>query len=100
MHLTGLYPEWWKGRRWDRPIVAWVAGITGETTRDNPQKMLLGRPEQWGTGAIPGDKLGETTRALGVVDLLDNFRVKHVSGGESYLYFKFYQKGRPRWQGE
>ncbi len=36
MHLTGLYPDWWRGRRWDRPIIAWAAGLTGETTRDNP----------------------------------------------------------------
>jgi phage terminase large subunit-like protein len=100
LHLTGLYPDWWKGRVWDRPIVAWASGITGETTRDNPQRILLGRPEEWGTGAIPGDKLGEKTRALGVTDLLDNLRVRHVSGGESILYFKFYEKRRARWQGD
>ena len=23
-HLTGIYPEWWKGREYDRPIVAWA----------------------------------------------------------------------------
>ena len=21
-HLTGLYPDWWEGRRWDRPVRA------------------------------------------------------------------------------
>src|SRR5215472_8762155 len=31
MHLTGLYPEWWDGRRFDKPIRAWAAGVTGET---------------------------------------------------------------------
>lgn len=100
MHLTGLYPDWWEGRRWDRPIVAWAAGITGETTRDNPQKILLGRPGSWGQGAIPGDKLGEISKALGVSDLLDNIRVEHVAGGESTLYLKFYEKRRARWQGD
>src|SRR6476646_8839050 len=24
MHATGRYPEWWRGRRFDRPIVAWA----------------------------------------------------------------------------
>src|SRR5215813_15606402 len=26
LHLTGQYPGWWKGRRFDRPIRAWAAG--------------------------------------------------------------------------
>jgi hypothetical protein len=33
MHATGRYPEWWRGRRFDRPTVAWVAGETAETIR-------------------------------------------------------------------
>lgn len=100
MHATGRYPDWWPGRRWDRPTIGWIAGVTGETTRDNPQKMLMGRPEHWGTGMLePGDII-EPTRAMGVTDLLDNVRVRHVSGGESLLFFKFYEKGREKWQGE
>lgn len=100
MHLTGQYPDGWDGRRWDRPVVGWAAGVTGESTRDNPQRILLGRPNEVGTGTIPGDCLGDMARALGVRDLMDTIRVKHVSGGESLLYFKFYEKGRPKWQGE
>src|ERR1700744_4932602 len=34
LHLTGRYPDWWEGRRFDRPIQAWVAGASNETTRD------------------------------------------------------------------
>jgi len=30
MHLTGEYPPWWKGLRFDRPVVAWASGETGE----------------------------------------------------------------------
>src|SRR5579863_7767639 len=26
MHATGQYPDWWVGRRWNRPIVGWAAG--------------------------------------------------------------------------
>src|SRR6516162_7464537 len=26
MHATGRYPEWWQGKRFDRPIHAWAAG--------------------------------------------------------------------------
>ena len=25
-HLTGLYPDWWEGKRFDKPITAMVAG--------------------------------------------------------------------------
>lgn len=99
-HLTGQYPEDWKGRRWDRPTVWWAAGVTGETTRDTVQRLLMGRPGGHGTGAIPHDSIIASTRALGVSDLLDTVRVKHVSGGESILALKFYEKGRQKWQAE
>lgn len=100
MHLTGRYPDWWHGRRWDRPVVGWAAGVTGETTRDTVQRLLMGRPGALGTGAIPKACVVDTTRALGVSDLLDTIRVKHESGGESILAFKFYEKGREKWQAE
>ena len=25
IHLTGRYPDWWNGSRWDRPVRAWAA---------------------------------------------------------------------------
>ena len=34
LHLTGNYPTWWTGRRFDRPIQAWAAGDTGKTVRE------------------------------------------------------------------
>ena len=33
MHATGRYPDWWKGRRFDKPTIDWGAGTTNETTR-------------------------------------------------------------------
>lgn len=100
MHLTGRYPDWWRGRRWDKPIVGWAAGVTGETTRDTVQRLLMGRPGAIGTGSIPKACIIDTTRALGVSDLFDTIRVRHVSGGESILALKFYEKGRAKWQAE
>jgi phage terminase large subunit-like protein len=26
MHMTGRYPDWWQGKRFDRPVVGWVCG--------------------------------------------------------------------------
>jgi phage terminase large subunit-like protein len=101
MHLTGRYPAWWKGRRWDRGVVGWAAGVTGESTRDNPQRILIGRQTEYGTGAIPKDAVLDVKSAShGVADALDHIKVKHASGDTSIVYFKSYEKGREKWQGE
>lgn len=108
MHLTGRYPDWWDGRVFDAPVRFWAAGVTGESTRDNPQRVLVGPPqlkEAWGTGAIPGECLVDTAPARGAPGLLDSVVVRwggggDVQAGESVLGFKSYEKGRAKWQGE
>lgn len=100
MHATGRYPEGWKGRRFDKPTVGWAAGVTGESTRDNPQRILLGRVGQIGTGAIPKDCIVDKTAARGIADAVDTVKVQHVSGGTSLIAFKSYERGREKWQGE
>jgi hypothetical protein len=55
-HLTGLYPDWWEGRVYRQPIVAWAGGVSNETTRDIVQFELLGSPddpEAFGSGTVP-----------------------------------------------
>lgn len=100
MHATGVYPDWWTGRRWDRAIVGWAAGVTGESTRDNPQRILLGRPGNWGTGAIPKSALISESSSRGLADAVDTISVRHVSGECSTIQLKSYEKGREKWQGE
>lgn len=106
MHLTGRYPDWWPGRTYSRPIVGWVAGVTGETTRDNPQRMLFGRINALGTGMIPKDAIkGEPTRRRGVADSLDTAIIRwggggDIQAGESLVSFKSYDQGRAKFQGE
>jgi phage terminase large subunit-like protein len=102
MHLTGRYPDWWPGHRFDRPIRMWGASITGDATRDNVQAKLVGPPEsesEWGTGFIPKSDLVSWDRASGTPNLLNNIVVRHVSGGISTIGFKTYDQGRMRWQG-
>ena len=103
-HLTGAYPDWWPGRRFQHPVRVWASGVTNESTRDNPQRLLVGEPavpDQWGTGTIPRKRLVSYRRATSsVANLLDSLVVEHVSGGHSYLGFKSYEKGREKWQGE
>jgi phage terminase large subunit-like protein len=102
-HLTGKYPSWWRGRRWDRPVRAWAGSQSAEVTRDGLQKLLVGPPKMesdWGTGLLPGDDLVDWARRQGVPDALDGVTVKHMSGGVSTLGFKSYDQGRTKWQGE
>ncbi len=102
-HLTGLYPDWWEGRRYNRPVRGWAAGVTGESTRDVIQKMLIGtKADGWGTGMIPKHCLSKDkmTLARGVADLLDTVLVKHVTGGWSEIKFKSYERGQEKWQGD
>jgi phage terminase large subunit-like protein len=99
MHATGNYLSWWKGRRFDKPTIGWVAGTTGETVRDTVQRML-GRPGQIGTAAIPKNAILELVPARGIADLLDSIRVAHVSGGVSTIGLKSYLRGRESFQGE
>jgi len=103
MHLTGRYPHWWEGRRFDRPVRLWAAGVTAESTRDNPQRLLIGPPgarELWGSGAIPRQDLLHWTLGRGLAAAIDTVAVRHASGGRSFLAFKSYEQGREKWQGE
>lgn len=102
-HLTGIYPDWWLGRKWDRPIKAWIAGETTVLVRDVQQKKLCGEPgvvDAFGTGMIPRDMLLDKSMARGATDAYDTIQVRHVSGGVSIGRFKSYEQGRTKFQGE
>jgi len=102
-HLTGKYPEWWEGRKFERPVRAWAGGVSNETTRDVCQKELVGQPDDpsaKGTGSVPLDLIGETVRKAGVPNALNSLVVRHITGGWSRLGFKAYEMGKEKWMGE
>jgi phage terminase large subunit-like protein len=100
LHLTGEYPDWWVGRRFDQPIECWAAGDTSETTRDIVQLALFGQLGQLGTGLIPAANIvGEPTKRAGVAGAIDTGRIRHKSGGISYIGLKSYDQGRKKFQG-
>lgn len=105
LHLTGLYPDWWPGRRFNDPVGAWAAGDTRTTTRDIVQVALLGvggdaGTGELGTGLIPGDLIaGKPTPMQGVPGGVDTVAVRHKSGGVSILGFKSFDQGRRTFQG-
>mgnify|MGYP003109216134 FL=1 len=103
IHLTGEYPDWWEGRKYDKPIRAWVCGASNETTRDICQKELFGQPDNprdKGQGSIPKHLIGETTRKPGVPNAHSSVLVKHKTGGWSRVAFKAYEMGAEKFMGE
>lgn len=99
-HLTGIYPDWWKGKVYDRPTVGLAAGDTSATTRDIIQKKMLGRFNDIGSGMIPKHLLdGDPVRRQGIAEAYEEIRVKHVGGGTSCLMLRSYEQGRKIFQG-
>lgn len=102
MHATGLYPEWYTGYKFDRPIKAWAAGVSTETTRDILQKELLGEPhnpDAFGTGMIPKEFIVNTVPRPGVPNGVQTILVKHVSGGFSEITLKSYEMSQDKFMG-
>lgn len=100
LHLTGLYPDWWEGRRFDQPVRCWAAGDTSQTVREILQEKLLGPPGSEGTGLIPGDCIDRwTPKGGGVPNAVDTIWVKHTSGGMSRVVLKSYDQKRKAFQG-
>lgn len=98
-HLTGEYPHWWKGRRFNNAIEAWTAGKTAQAVKEVQQKILVGSTQDPGSGMIPKDKIVKVTKKPGVADAVEAVYVKHSSGGISELIFKAYDQKRDAFQG-
>ena len=45
MHLTGAYPAWWRGRRFDSAVQAWLGSVSQEVSRATVQRLLLSHGE-------------------------------------------------------
>lgn len=104
IHATGRYPDWWRGKVFNGPIEAWVSGVTGESTRDNPQRWLYGALGAPGTGMVPKDAIKEVSPRRGLADALDTMLVRYGGGADvqqidSQIGFKSYDQGREKWQG-
>ena len=100
-HLTGIYPDWWTGRRFSHPVHAWAGSITSDMTMQKLQAELCGKPNSpadYGTGLLPRELLLGYTLSHGTTGAFSSIRVKHISGGTSELDFKAYEQGVGKWQ--
>lgn len=106
MHLTGRYPDWWKGRRYTKPN-HWLAGSeSGELTRRGVQRYLFGRDPRKdpGTGSIPKDCIVDLSWSRHVNDFIDTATIKFTAPdgtvGNSTVSLKSYDQGRTKWQAD
>jgi phage terminase large subunit-like protein len=107
LHLIGLYPDWWEGKRYDHPINMWVATDTAKNTRDILQEKFCGEPgvpHLFGTGMIPVDFfLSEPTTKHGLANAFESMYTYHftngIHDGVSRCMFKSYDQGRQSFQG-
>jgi len=103
MHLTGLYPEWWVGKRFTQGISAVVAGESWQQVANVLQNELLGTrdvkiTQDIGTGSIPKDNIKmDTIRADGPNVIM--LQIKHVAGDSSELRFVNYTQETRQMQG-
>jgi phage terminase large subunit-like protein len=107
VHASGEYPPWWKGRRYQRPVRIWAAGVTSLDVRNIQQRKLVGTPgvvADHGTGYLPRAAIVDYSLARGVTDAIDTIQVRHKTFGKedgvSTIHFKSYEQGRAKFQGD
>jgi phage terminase large subunit-like protein len=103
MHLTGLYPDWWDGYRFNKAITCMVAGEGWSQVALVLQQELLGTPDikitdNIGSGAIPKHCIVLDTMRTDGANCI-GVEIKHVSGAKSYLLFANYTQEVRQLQG-
>jgi phage terminase large subunit-like protein len=104
LHMSGTYPYWWTGKRFDKPIRVWAVGESGQLVRDTLQKKLCG-DDEFGTGMIPLETFGKKPVMVpGGTGAIDTMFVTHqtdgMTDGTSSLTFKSFEMQRQKLQGE
>jgi phage terminase large subunit-like protein len=104
-HLTGMYPDWWEGKKFKKPTTVWIIGESGALFRDSAQRLLFGEAgEEIGTGLLP---LAEKNNGCGIVDYyampgtpgaIGSAIIKHMSGHTVSLIVKTNEMQREQFQ--
>jgi len=104
-HLCGTYPDWWQGRRFDKPVKFAVCGVTSHQVKDVLQSELLGTAnrnltEAIGTGSIPLKNIDVDKMVKGRDGAVPECYIRHSSGGHSILKFFAYSQSYETMQGQ
>jgi len=106
-HLTGQYPEDWRGRRFHKPIKSYISTINVKQLRAGLQLVLFGSYIDPGTGLIPKKELLNDDGEVQVWALsgatIGSARIRHYTNGIfdgwSELYCLTYKQGWESFQG-
>lgn len=93
-HLTGDYPDGWGGHVFERPIMGWLLGYSGEKTRDLLQHKLFGRlvPNKGLEGGlISQEKIIDYKSMPGTSGAVREVRVKHEKGISTCQFWSYSQ---------
>ena len=106
MHLTGVYPDWFKGEKikprkneqtGQLELNIWVVGTTYNIVRDVLQKNIIGSVDgKFTDGVIPTDSVikNKMKKMSGVPGFVETAKIRHVDGFESTVQFRAYSQGR------
>jgi phage terminase large subunit-like protein len=111
-HLTGEYPDWWNGHRFDGPIRTWVGSTDWKTNIKGCQLALVGDVLTGNEGraevdpitgelipcGLPKDTILRMDKMHQVKGALSGVEVRHVSGGKSFVTFIAYSQSRENLQ--
>jgi phage terminase large subunit-like protein len=105
LHMTGAYPKWWTGRRFDKPTRGWIVGPERTLVRDGPQRQLTARQGEFGTGTIPlAAFAGKPIMVPGGTQMIDTMATAHETEGTrdgiSTATFKSFEQGSEKMQSE
>ena len=103
-HLLGIYPDWWEGKKFDRPVKIMAAGVDSNHNKNVLQDRLFGTNNKRmnadiGSGMIPRENIIMQSLVASRGDAIESAKFKHSSGGTSELIFRAYSQGRVAAQG-
>ena len=109
-HCSGKYPHWWTGKRFNKPIKAWIASVTPQQMKESVQSKLFGSFIDKGTGIVPREDMVDdndqilTWNMAGSANVVGTSFIRHYDtngnfDGYSQIEFKTYEQGRDKFQG-
>lgn len=105
LHMTGAYPRWWTGKRFNKPTRGWIIGPTAQLVRDGPQRQLCSRQGEFGTGTIGlAAFAGRPVMVPGGTGAIDTMSTAHETDGArdgiSTATFKSFEMRSEKMQSE
>lgn len=98
-HIRGVYPDWWTGYRYNRPVRVLMATVKMQKTRDVLQKYLLeGDPIENLTPCIHRNLIVDTFPAHGTKGAFEKVLIKSKFNGNSSTTFGAFSEGASAWQ--